>query len=370
MIKMMRTQNKTIYLLDRDVNIYLEEFAKEQRRRKEGRISYPKWKALKNMFGNVILTIDGNGDLCFTGSASGKEVESIRFLYNEDSNFCNFIIELTKDMKTQSTLTTNTYKYAPIVNISSDGALLSLDLTTPAAGNILTINNSIRTNPIEKKEEKKTMMNIKGFEFGAVNSTSYRMSHLGIAIKNKAQTFVSYDAKKKQIIDVDLFDFNMQDMIYKIPVALKDVKAGDVVMHNGIPMFVEGFSELGTVVAADEKKTISDLIVVDPVAGERKTIMPTRSIFGFDFVTKIVSLIDMSNLSASEDAPFGNLLPLMMMGGNGGKMDMMTMMMMSQLGGKSEMTDMFSNPMMMMAMMGDKNDNSMMPLMMMSGMFK
>lgn len=367
---MIRTQNKTICLLNKDVNKYLEDFAKEQRRRKEGRIAYPKWKALKNMFGNVILTIDGSGNLSFTGRAAGGEVESIRFLYCEDSNFCNFIIELTKDMNTQSTLTTNTYKYTPTVNLGSNGELLSLGFTMPEASNISTINNSLRANPIEKKEEKKTMMNIKGFEFGAVNSPLYRMSHLGIAIKNKAQAFVSYDAKKKQIIDVDLFDFNMQDMIYKMPAALKDVKAGDVIMHNGIPMFVEGFSELGTVVAADEKKTISDLIVVDPVAGERKTIMPTRSIFGFDFVTKIVSLIDMSNLSASEDAPFGNLLPLMMMGGNGGKMDMMTMMMMSQLGGKTEMTDMFSNPMMMMAMMGDKNDNNMMPLMMMSGMFK
>lgn len=364
---MIRTQKKTIYLLDRDVNRYLEEFAKDQKRRKEGRISYTKWKKLMNIFGSVILTIDENGDLYFAGAQSG-EVESIRFPYEEDSNFCNFIINATKDMITQTTLTTNAYRYNPTINVSSDVALSSIGITS--ASNISTINNSLRANPTEKKEENKTMMNIKGFEFGAVNSPLFRMSHLGIAIKNKAHTFVSYDAKKKQITDVDLFDFNMEGMIYKMPVALKDVKVGDVVMHNGIPMFVEGFSELGTVVAENEKRTICDLVVVDPVAGERKTIMPTRSIFGFDFITKIVSLIDMSSLSASNDAPFGNLLPLMMMNQNGGKMDMMTMMMMSQLGGKSEMTDMFSNPMMLMAMMGDKNDNNMMPLMMMSGMFK
>ena len=51
--------------------------------------------------------------------------------------------------------------------------------------------------------------------------------------------------------------------------------------------------------------------VIDVAAGEKKEILPTKSMFGFDFVTKIVSLIDFSAMNASADQPFGNMLPLM-----------------------------------------------------------
>lgn len=57
---------------------------------------------------------------------------------------------------------------------------------------------------------------------------------------------------------------------------------------------------------------------VYPIDGEKKEIMLTRSPFGFDFVTKVVGLMDMcgQDMTATEDNPFGNMWLFAMMDGN------------------------------------------------------
>lgn len=219
---------------------------------------------------------------------------------------------------------------------------------------------------ISNEEGEYNMMNtnkmFKGLDFGKANKNEYRLSHLGLAIRNAEGTFVSYDTSNEELVDVDLFDFDLDGMIYKMPVAHNQVAAGDVIVHNGKSVIVESVLNNGRIK------------VIDPVQGEAKDIMPTKNMFGFNFFTKILCLMDMNNLGASNDNPFGNMMPMLMMSamkdGNGGN-DMMTMMMMSQMmGGNSQMGDMFSNPMMMMAMMsGDGKMGDMLPMMMMSGMF-
>ena len=72
--------------------------------------------------------------------------------------------------------------------------------------------------------------------------------------------------------------------------------------------------------------------------------------------------------TATADQPFGNMLPLLMMSGDKGKSvdPMMLMLMMSNGGGN---TNMFSNPMMMYALMGDDSKVDPMMLFAMSGAF-
>ena len=226
-------------------------------------------------------------------------------------------------------------------------------------------NNNIINN--ENKKENENMMNtnkmFKGLDFGKANKDLFRLSHLGLAVKNSEGTFVSYDKNNNNLVDVDLFDFDLDGMIYKMPVAHNQVIIGDVIIHNGSPVLVK-----------DTLTNSDNLEVIDPVAGEIKTIIPTKNMFGFNFFTKILCLIDMNNLGASSDNPFGNMMPFMMMSamkdGRGGNNDMMTMMMMSQMMSRnSQMGDMFSNPMMMMAMMSGDNMGDMLPMMMMSGVF-
>lgn len=192
------------------------------------------------------------------------------------------------------------------------------------------------------------------FEFGPVNK--YHLSHLGIAVKNAAGDIVSYDKSKDEIVNVDLIDFDAKNMIFAMPCAVKDVKKGDVIRHtNGNAVFVTS--------------TEGGIHVVDVAAGEKKEILPTKSLFGFDFVTKIVSLIDFSSMSASEDNPFGNMLPLMMLGNADGDCsfrDMLPMMMFMGNGNFAGMD--MNNPLMLMALMGGSESKDFFPMMLMMNM--
>lgn len=207
--------------------------------------------------------------------------------------------------------------------------------------------NTFNNNTLEKKENKK----MKGFnfDFGPVKNDSIRMSMYGLAIKNLNGTWVSYNTATNDIIDVDVFNFDGSKFLYKMPVAIAEIAVGDVVMHMGKPMFVVDISEAGEVMA------------IDVVAGEKKIIMPTRNCFGFNYATKVVSLFNMTNSMPSPDAPFGNMLPFLMMDGE--NTDMSDMMLLMMLNSSTDASNpVTANPMMMYLLAkGDNKD--MLPLM-------
>lgn len=208
----------------------------------------------------------------------------------------------------------------------------------------------------EKKdnEEKENKMKGFNFDFGKITNDSIRMSMYGMAVKNTSGVWTAYDKSTGDLMDVDVFNFDGSNFLFKMPVAIKDIAVGDVIIHARKPMFVVSKTEAG------------DLVAVDPVAGEKKTIMPTRSPFGFNFCTKIISLFDnlMGNSEApSADNPFGSLWMLMLMDGKSDMKDMLIpMMLMNQANGS---TNAF-NPMMLMLMNdGDMKDMAI-PLMLMN----
>lgn len=207
---------------------------------------------------------------------------------------------------------------------------------------------------IEEKKENGNMNNIVNFDFGpCTGNDNIRMSIYGIAVKNANGTFVSYDATNAAIMDVEIFNFDGAKFLYKMPVAIKDVAVGDVVIHARKPMFV-------TEVLAASKS----LKVVDPINGEIKEIMLTRSPFGFDFATKIVNFLgNMGNAtSANADNPFGNLWMLMLADDVANSDNLLPLMLMSQSGKM--------DPMMMFALMGNKDSNNLLPFLMMANMNK
>lgn len=208
----------------------------------------------------------------------------------------------------------------------------------------------------EKKdnEEKENKMKGFNFDFGKITNDSIRMSMYGMAVKNTSGVWTAYDKSTGDLMDVDVFNFDGSNFLFKMPVAIKDIAVGDVIIHARKPMFVVSKTEAG------------DLVAVDPVAGEKKTIMPIRSPFGFNFATKVISLFDnlMGNSEApSADNPFGSLWMLMLMDGKSDMKDMLVpMMLMNQANGS---TNAF-NPMMLMLMNdGDMKDLAL-PLMLMN----
>ena len=194
---------------------------------------------------------------------------------------------------------------------------------------------------IDDKIKEKENVNMKGFnfDFGPCGNT-VRLSMYGMAIQNVAGEWVSYNPDSREIINVDVF--NMPDggkYMYKMPVAIGDVAVGDVVIHNRVPMFVTAIGEDGT------------FTVTDVRAGESKNISPTRNMFGFNFMTKVVSLFSAFSNAPTADQPFGNMLPIVMMGEDNKDIDPVMLMFMMGQGGNFT-----GNPMMMYFLMKDNKD--------------
>ena len=194
----------------------------------------------------------------------------------------------------------------------------------------------------------------KNFEFGPVKNDTVRLSPYGLAVKNLDGSWVSYDGASDSIIDVDVFNFEGKNLIYKIPVAPHTIHAGDMIVHQGKGMYV----------VADVCEGDTCVSVIDPRAGESKEILFTKSPFGFTFIVKLVSLLDMSGIEANPDNPFGNLLPLVMMGDK--DCDAATMMAMMMMMNSENCNFDMSNPMMMYALMSGDNKDMLLPMMLMA----
>lgn len=124
------------------------------------------------------------------------------------------------------------------------------------------------------------------------------------------------------------FTFTFQNMVYRMPVAASAVKEGDMIIHKHHPMFVSSISE-------------GNIEVIDILESEVKTVIPTSNPFGFNFITKIMPIVNFGNTAPSPDQPFGNLMPMMMASmvfgdnkGNNGN-DMGKMFMLSAMMGNS-----------------------------------
>ena len=172
------------------------------------------------------------------------------------------------------------------------------------------------------------------FDFGPFTEPGVvALSPYGIAIRSSKGEYLTYNAATGATVDVTGFTFDFQKMIYKMPVAIKDLRAGDMVLHRSKPMYVQSVEEDG-------------IHCIDILNSEAKVIVPVTNMFGFNFVTKVVSLMNFNAAQPSAENPFGNLMPFMMMSsvmGDDSDNDFSKMMMMSMMmGGSNPFTTMFT----------------------------
>lgn len=203
-------------------------------------------------------------------------------------------------------------------------------------------NHSLNVEREEKNMLKRMMRNI---EFGKVNEVE--MSMYGPAFRSDAGTRVSYDKKNKEWVDVTGLTFDVS-MAYKMPVAKKDIKPNDFILHQGLWVRVV---------------EVADNIMVEKIFEQEVSfIIPVKNLFGFDFVTKLV-YFDFGDMGVNEDNPFGNMFPFLMM--KDSDSDILPLMFMMQNKGGAPSMD-FSNPMMMYMMMKNSDsDSDMLPILMM-----
>jgi hypothetical protein len=206
----------------------------------------------------------------------------------------------------------------------------------------------------KEKENMDTNKMFAGFDFGPVDER-IKMSVYGMAIRNADGRYVSYDVKTRNIVDVEVFNFENHNLIFKMPVAVSAIAVGDTIIHMKKPMFVTGVE--------------NGITAIDIFNGEVKTIMPAVNMFNFNYITKVVSMFNfIDNNAPTADNPFGNILPFMLMGNE--NMDTKDMFMMMAIANGNNMNTVFQNPMMMYIMLGNSIEmKEMLPFMMMSGMF-
>lgn len=197
------------------------------------------------------------------------------------------------------------------------------------------------------------------FDFGPVTDNKLAVCPFGIAAKNAEGNYCYYNPNTCEVVDCTPFTFDTKKFLFKMPVAVSAIAVGDVIMHHGIPMFVKGVED-------NEGRVVA----IDITNSEEKYILPTKNIFGFNFITKIVSLLDMTHCGASADTPFGNMLPMLLLMKDGKDLDPMMLLMMSGINGSGNMNvfgNLAQNPLMMYMVMQENTDLSkMLPFMLMT----
>ena len=207
--------------------------------------------------------------------------------------------------------------------------------------------------PESKKESKMNFLSSLNINCGKVDDPNLTASLNGVAIKGLDGQFRAYDKSKDKIMNVTGLTLG-NDYLYVLPCALKDVKVGDVIVNADT--FV-------TVVKVHNDGTFT---VVDPKASEQKIAVPAQNIFGFNYVSKIVNLLD-GMINPSDDNPFG-INPLMFVlldetKNNNNSNLLLATMLMGQNG------DMNINSMLPLLLMG-KGENNMLTMFALMSMMK
>ena len=370
----------------------LDNFATRVRAKDYDRIPYTNWQTILgftelNPSKKIVLAIDSTGKMTLTASNSQFNMNCYALLplksYLEDT-YC----ELPVHAAARLTFNVNdlmAYKKVDLSNsnyatLTAANTVLNTNYATTADWTYTDKSNTagcpingtynpytksevdeikvqldqIISNKSENKKEKKDMNFFKNFEFGPVKNDTVRLSPYGLAVKNLDGSWVSYDGASDSIIDVDVFNFEGKNLIYKVPAAPHTVRAGDMIVHQGKGMYV----------VADVCEGDTCVSVIDPRAGESKEILFTKSPFNFTFVIKLVSLLDMSGINANPDNPFGNLWPLALMGDK--DCDAATMMAFMMMNNSEGCSFDMSNPMMMYALMSSDNKDMLLPMMLMA----
>lgn len=203
------------------------------------------------------------------------------------------------------------------------------------------------------KETSMETSNMFNFDFGPASSNQFRMSPYGLAVRTTTNGWIAYNAKTGDLMNVDILNFDISKMIYKMPVALSAIKPGDILMHGGKPVFVREVAANGNTVC-----------VIDYANATVADILPVKSPFGFNFFTKICPLFNLDQVNADADNPFGNMLPFLMMNGEkDGNFDPALFFMASTMTGGN--VDFANNPMMMYFLMNHKDKGDILPFMLM-----
>lgn len=177
----------------------------------------------------------------------------------------------------------------------------------------------VNINENSKEENNMNMKKIMGnVLFGKYDNSTIKYSFNGIAFLGADGTYNIYEEDGTL---TNVSDLVMDIPVFAMPVSKTKIAVGDVILspNGNKPLVVKRISD-------------EQIVAVEPYTTEIKTFAPRKSIFGFDFYTKIVTPMDMfGGTTANADNPFGSILPFLMFGDD--KFDDNAMFMLAMMGG-------------------------------------
>ena len=198
----------------------------------------------------------------------------------------------------------------------------------------------------EEREEKISMDNLFGnLGFGKLRGDRFKLSMNGIAVAQKnTGKYVVYNKDNNEFVDATNTVFDIKDALFVLPAV--EVNVGDTIIHEDKPYFiVDTTNEIKAVSYDDCTQTV---------------LIPKSTMFGIKYFTKVFSMFGDSFASTGDI--FSN--PMMLMALMEGKnSDLTQLMLLSSLNNG----ELGSNPMALAMMLkGDKSDDSLSTIALMS----
>ncbi len=198
----------------------------------------------------------------------------------------------------------------------------------------------------EEREEKTGMDNLFGnLGFGKLRGDRFKLSMNGIAVAQKdTGKYVVYNKDNNEFVDATNTLFDIKDALFILPAV--EVNVGDTILHENKPYFiVDTTNEIKAVSYDDCTQTV---------------LIPKSTMFGIKYFTKVFSMFG-DNFASAGDL-FSN--PMMLMALMEGKnSDLTQLMLLSSLNNG----ELGSNPMALAMMLkGDKGDDSLSTIALMS----
>lgn len=197
-----------------------------------------------------------------------------------------------------------------------------------------------------EREEEKSMDNVFGkLGFGKCADTRFALSINGIAVRQgNTDKYVVYNKENNEFVDTTDMLINVKDALFVLPAT--EINVGDTVIHENKAYYIVGNGrEIKAVSYDDCTQTV---------------LIPKSTMFGLKYFTKVFSMFG-DNFAATGEL-FSNPMMLMALIGGEGNGDISKLLLFSSLS-KGEG---FNNPLLMSMLLKDDSKNDLSTFAMMS----
>lgn len=232
-----------------------------------------------------------------------------------------------------------------IIYIGTNLETTKVTIGTPSNNRLDISNQPISIYHDERKEDNNMNTMFGKMGFGKYVGDKFKLSMNGIAVLNHEGKYVVYNKDTNEFVDTTDMLLEIKDAIFTLPAV--DLHIGDTILHNDKPYYIIGTrNEIKAVSYEDCTQTV---------------LIPKTTILGLKYFTKVFSIFG-DNFTGTNDL-FSNPMMLMSLMGDNKDDSLSKMLLMSSM---AKGGDFSKNPMMMAILLKDGNSGDLSTIAMMS----